>query len=66
MNTSDLTTKGLTSLTAQEQCEIDGGNLFEDIGYGIGYAARWTYEYFTAEWDEALNPSNAWVKAKIG
>lgn len=65
MSTSDLDKMGLTSLSAQEESELDGG-IFREIGYAIGYGARWTYEYFTAEWDELLNPSNAWVKAKIG
>lgn len=32
------------SLNQEELLQVDGGGLFEDIGYGIGYVARGAYE----------------------
>lgn len=32
------------NLNEEELMQVDGGGLFEDIGYGIGYTARGAYE----------------------
>lgn len=55
----------LTELTENELLSIEGGGLFEDIGYAVGYSARVVYEFFTAEW-KSLSPSNGYVTAKVG
>lgn len=61
----NLEQMNLISLTENELLSIQGGGLFKDIGYAVGYSARMVYEFFTAEWG-SLSPSNGYVTAKVG
>lgn len=65
MKTFELEQNGLFELNLDESLNLNAGGIFGDIGYVVGYSARMTYEFFTADWG-SLSPSNGYVTAKVG